>query len=729
MSLSTDELYKLLPAIHRIRDEERGRPLWELIQVIAAQATVLQDDIRRLYENLFIETCDEWVVPYIGDLLSVRGLYDLPEVEGFSRRALVANTLRYRRRKGTATVLEQLAFDTTGWRARAVEFFQLTEWTQNDDHVRLQSPRTPDFRDTDQLELIETAFDRGAHTVDVRHIDNGRGRHNVPSVGLYLWRLQAYPVTRGSARPVSGQPGAYAFSPLGIDTPLFNLPQAESEITHLAQEINVPGMLRRRPPYEELEARRSGGTGEWFKGDDPVLAVFLEGAEEPLELNKLQICHLGSWKRPPAGGNIAVAVDPVLGRLTIREDDSYDDVRVSYQYGFSGDLGGGPYNRRESVKESLPDKIDWQVGVRRSEPDLGNNIYSSIDEALTEWDAQTEAKVGVIAIMDSDSYGDGTAVSVTVPAGKKLFIVAADWPEKQVATGGNTREVGELSPTGLRPHLRGGFEVTAEPPTAASDAPGELAIDGLLIEGIIHVADGDLGRLRFAHSTQVPASGDLWVHGNNDDLTFEAVRSICGPVTCEAADATLTFLESIIDNGVAPTKASERLATPAIQAGTTGVELDSVTVFGHVSVETLNASNCLFVADKVEAVRRQEGCVRYSYLPPDSTVPRQYRCQPAMEEEAQIRAAEASLTAGEKTALRSQVRKWLVPAFTSQHYGDPAYAQLHGGSPGQIFEGADDGSEMGAFSILKQPQRITNLKESLDEYLRFGLEAGILFVT
>ena len=36
---------------------------------------------------------------------------------------------------------------------------------------------------------------------------------------------------------------------------------------------------------------------------------------------------------------------------------------------------------------------------------------------------------------------------------------------------------------------------------------------------------------------------------------------------------------------------------------------------------------------------------------------------------------------------------------------------------------------MGAFCMLQQPQRLANLQIALDEYLRFGLEAGIFFVT
>ena len=36
---------------------------------------------------------------------------------------------------------------------------------------------------------------------------------------------------------------------------------------------------------------------------------------------------------------------------------------------------------------------------------------------------------------------------------------------------------------------------------------------------------------------------------------------------------------------------------------------------------------------------------------------------------------------------------------------------------------------MGAYCQLKQPQRESNLRIRLDEYLPFGLEAGLIYVT
>jgi len=63
------------------------------------------------------------------------------------------------------------------------------------------------------------------------------------------------------------------------------------------------------------------------------------------------------------------------------------------------------------------------------------------------------------------------------------------------------------------------------------------------------------------------------------------------------------------------------------------------------------------------------------------------------------------------------------------HYGHPAYAQLGLTCAEEISTGAEDGSEMGVFSSLKQPQREANLRIRLEEYLPFGLEAGLIYVT
>lgn len=751
MSLNAETLYQLLPAIYRIRDAEQGESLKALISVIAEQAGVLEQDIVGLYENWFIETCDEWIVPYVGDLLGVRGLHPISAEAGVSLRAFVANTLRYRRRKGTATVLEQLAFDITGWRARAVEFFELLGTTQYYNHIRLHNTRTPDLRATDELELLDTAFDKAAHTLDVRHISNSRGRHNISNIGLFLWRLQSYPMSRTSARPAKGMPsGRYTFSPLGYETNLFNKPQTETMITHLAEEINVPGLLRRRPLYDELEARRQALVDskapeyEYFDDrpetqSDPVVEIFLDGSSSPVSPDEIIICSLEDWRTPPDKKvyerlkedgtyedvlrKITVAVDPVLGRLTFPSTVTVTEVQVNYAYGFSGDVGGGPYDRRLSVEKAIKRKVDWQVGVSKEVAAKPGEIFDSLTEAIQIWNAQPAETVGIIAILDNCTY-DETFPVIDIPVGSQLLIVAANWPEVDVPEGlpGEKHRIpGQRDPNNLRSHLVGNLKVRG---LAAEESltPGELVLDGLLVEGEISSPEGNLGSLRLAHCTLVPDKGGLRIDSGNSRLEIDLARSICGPIALDAEISKLSVEESILDNKGGPAKAIAALKTP--------LELYHSTVFGEVLALTMEASNCIFT-DTIEAVRRQEGCIRFCYVPEGSETPHCFHCQPELEISRQVSEAggQQHLSKVVRDAIRERVLGWLIPSFTSTQYGHHAYAQLSRTCPLAIRIGADDGSEMGVFYGLKQPQREANLRTALDEYLRFGLEAGIIYVT
>lgn len=758
-----DRLYDLLPAIHRIRDAKEGEPLRALLRVMERELAALEVDVETLYENWFIETCEEWVVPYVGDLLGVRNLEPVaPEV--FSQRAFVANTLRYRRRKGTAAVLEQLARDLTGWSARAVEMFERLVATQHVNHPRLRCRATTDLRRADELELLGGPFETAAHTVEVRRIASGRGRFNVPNVGLFLWRLQSYPVSGGEARVVdAADPWRYRFHPVGLDAPLFNPPRTEEEITHLAEEVDVPGRLRRRPLYAELEALRQpgeGGTGSGrgFFGDGSapfhVVTVSAGGVAREVPPEEVLICDLGdrsdgTWPRPPAlktytaldrtveppvevavGRPIAVAVDPVLGRLALPApgpgSELPERVEVSYTYAFSGDVGGGPYDRRRSVEDALPAAVDWQLAVSRREPPVPGERVATLTEAVTAWNALPAGTVGVIAVTDSASYEEDltAAATVEVPEGSTLLLVAAGWP----TAADGSRRPGRLSPELLRPHLVGDVSVRGTAPDD-SERPGTFVIDGLLVEGRLRVLSGRLGKLVVSHTTLVPGRGGLLAGAgaeSNDRLEIEVRRSLVGGIDLGETGIGLAVSDSLVD------PAGDAVA---IRAPESAVTVVSGTVVGGLAARRLAADDSLFTG-RADVLRRQEGCVRFSYVAEGSRTPRRYRCQPDLEIErrtgaAARRAAEAgeTLSEAETEAIRDRAVAEIVPAFTSLHYGDPGYGQLSRATPEAIRAGAEDGSEMGAFRHLQQPRREANLRRTLAEYLPFGLEAGIFFVT
>jgi hypothetical protein len=243
---SADRLYELLPAVYRLRDVQEGEPLRALLGAFAQELDAIVENIEQLYDDQFIETCALWVTPYIGDLVGYRPLHgNTPQVA--SPRAEVANTIAFRRRKGTALMLEELARDVTGWPAHAVEFFEQLVTTQYMKHLRPHALATANLRDEHAMLLGRgaAAFNRTAHTAELRRPETRAGRYNIPNIGIFLWRLEAQRLSRVPLTADAGDSSGRKFrvNPLGADLRLFRHEQVESDITHLAEPINVPEPL------------------------------------------------------------------------------------------------------------------------------------------------------------------------------------------------------------------------------------------------------------------------------------------------------------------------------------------------------------------------------------------------------------------------------------------------------------------------------------------------------
>jgi len=358
MNRFSERLYELLPAVYRINDakEKQGEEaLKALLDVIAEQIGLVEDDIGQLYDDWFIETCAEWLVPYIGDLLGVRGLHQLET--GFSQRARVANTLAYRRRKGTSTMLEQLAHDITQWHARAVEFFQLLETTQCINHLRLANLRTPDLRQANALELLDGPFDTIAHTADVRRIASRRGRHNIPNVGLYLWRLMSYTLSGVRPRPLLGVPdGRFTYSPLGNSAPLFNRPRTERTIIHLAEEPDVPTAIRPAAFHLDLQqyldhnlslAKAARASKSTYYGENASLAILHAGSVIPPA--DVVSMDLSDWARPPARVRGFLS-DPIPEPITLTTSAPAVEVSLGGNPNITLILSASPTNVYEAAR-------------------------------------------------------------------------------------------------------------------------------------------------------------------------------------------------------------------------------------------------------------------------------------------------------------------------------------------------------------------------------------------
>ena len=690
MSFDAKTLFELLPAIHRIRDAEIARaeslgrgPLEALIAVFAEQVGIAGESLEQLYDDLFIETCADWVVPYIGDLIGYEPVHQV--VPGLaSPRAEVAHTIALRRRKGTALVLEQLARDVTGRDTRAVEYFQRLGTTQYMNHVRLRNIQSPDLRRGEALEWIGTAFDAANRTVDVRRIESGRGRYNIPNVGLHLWRIRAYPHRESPAFRDGAR--RYRASPLNHDLPLYNRPVAEDDITHLAEPDNVPWPLSRRRLWTHLD-RHYGerpSSGAPIDNPDPSLILSVDGTV--VERDHMRVCNLsddaGTWAHTPPPDGV-YAIDPLLGRIALPTDAADPaDVRLTWQEGFSADIGGGEYERGDTLPV----------------PPAGTTLVRVPDDHHTLAAALTAvAGNGVIEITDSSRYSETLAVNIA--ADGAVEIRAANGRRPVLDLGGLTIAGADNSACTLN-----GLLITGSPlevPAAAGNALARLSlIHCTLVPGIALNPDGN------PTQPSVP-SLELGVAGL--DITID--RCMVGAVRSHER-AAVSAADSLID-----ATSRDGVAFAAADGTSPGaaLSLTACTIVGkvHTAEVGLISNSILFAAlaegdawaVPVRSMRKQVGCVRFSWLPFESIVPPRYRCQPAS-------------AAGARR---------IAPRFTSLDYGTPPYGQLSRSTPAEILRGADDESEMGVFHQLYGAQREINLRIRLAEYLRVGLCAGIVY--
>ena len=715
-----DRLYELLPGVYRMRDAELGQPLRALLRVIAEQVNVVEDDIAQLYENWFIETCEDWVVPYVADLVGYRPVHEGGEAgspatfEGLARNKIliprreVANTIRYRRRKGTLSVLELLANDVAGWPARAVEFYQLLSVAQHLNHLHLDRGRTVDLRAGDALDRLNGPFDELAHNVDVRRINSQRkqGRYNIPSVGLFVWRLKEYSITKAPAyylerRHRNRDRNRYTFSVLTNDTQLVTLPFREPEPSHIADEMNVSTPIRRRA----LDDRMAD-----YYGAGKSILIWVDNLDHPVEEKDIIAADLSDWAYSPQG--FQVAVDPRLGRIALANDRDATDVWVSYYYGFSADIGGGEYER--PLRPPLSRKLYRVSQQKASLP----NYFESINEALITWlNERADHPEAIVEIEDSGSYSE-TIKEVALKAGERLEIRARNGARPVV-------RLFDISAS------RGDALVVSGPRDEQGSKPApQLILDGLLVTGRgLQIRDG-LSRVTIRHCTLVPgwSLGHDCAPENEMDASLELIEttaqvniehSIVGSILVDqdavmSDPVRLNITDSILD--------ATRLKYEAL--GVSGpnqlvahvlLNIARTTVLGEVNTHAIElAENSIFMS-RVKVARSQLGCMRFCYVPAGSRTPRRYECQPD------------GVTAGLKDAAKKAREEMRVqPRFNSVRYGTPTYCQLAKTCADEVRRGADDESEMGVFHDLFQPQREANLRTRLDEFTPAGIDAGII---
>lgn len=746
---AADRLYALLPAAIRARDSEVGEPLRALLAIVGEQADALAADIADGYENLFVETADEWAVAYLADLVGTVPLYDAASSEddataleelsdlrgprllapsGAGARADVARSIANRRRKGTVFALDDVARYASGFPVQLVEGLARTAWTQHRRHERRDLATARPSTRLDSA-LTGRPFDRTTRFPDVRHPDGAVGWYHHEHVMLAVYRQRAHGYLRVAARP-AGAPWRFRLDPAGLDRPLFTRAVRAEGVPDDLRAATVPVPLHpalfewdlrahEAAPRDDAGARRPntvlyGRVGEDESVPAACLGIWLDdtfqspaldesAAPGPSYAPRIVSRRLDPWPAARPEGPV-VAVDVRVGRVAI--GDGIADpasLTASFFHGSSGFVGGGDYDRSAWLVATTPDAV-ITVGAAGAD-------HSTLTDAVTEW-VGNGARSCLIRVQDSRRY----ECPVTVQLGGRALVIEAsngEWPV--------------LAPAGAD----GQVTVTGR---------GSLTLSGLVVDGRIAVGD-DVDRLRCLHTTLVPggprtATGasvekaSIAVVGTAPRLRIIAAFSVLATVVVGKPIDELLVLDSVV------TMRGETGAVVMTDAALSGLRAERSTFLGSVTARTIDASECVFDG-QVLAARTQEGCVRYCFVPPDdaadpandSRTPRRFACQPDRAVDRILRGRPDVTDAADRAALAAREARRVRPLFVSRDFGDTGFAQLDPSCPDEIATGAEDGSEMGVYAHVKQAQRLDNLRRRVGEYLPAGITAGVTVIT
>jgi len=463
-----------------------------MIEIIGANAAIARRGVDRLSEDPFIEYCDDWAVPYIADLVGTRLVNPL-NVRG--RRVDVANTIFYRRRKGTPRVLSMFPRDIAAWDGVIVEAFRRLgraphrldpplAGTNAQPSGRLSLTPPGGFANLRSLrgaEAVGGPFEEYSRTADFRQLRGEKGRFNIPKFNVHLYRLGTSEIDIATAYVIG--PMLRTLDPSGRDVQLYARgPGDDSDVTaERLFEANADQAL--------AAAQLRTGLPDWTM---------------PLPITCRMLAEMRYRLAPESFDPIGWAQAAGLFGLQFVDRDRL--VRVLLP------LFGGDMTKVDAVIAKSVDPLSAKYNLLKNptRPDLQPSLELAIGPTLQALPLDPATVVAA----DLSNWGSGIAA----PAGSALMIDPTTGRVVMINAG---RLIDKMHITALFGPLGAGVydrsaTVNQNPTTiygqatpAVRNNPGPIGIPALPTSGICHWPDSRTYDLKHPPGGQITGVTDL----------------------------------------------------------------------------------------------------------------------------------------------------------------------------------------------------------------------------
>jgi hypothetical protein len=786
----TESLYALLPAHIRTSDAAKNYPLKALVAILASGVAEIEGEIDALFDSMFVDTAPEGALADFAALVAAEPLRPLPPGSGYNQRAYIANTLRYRRRKGTAGALEGLAADVGGSGIAVVEYFQRLSRTQHLIDVRPERPGTALLVPGETAARTATAFDRMPRLVDVRSIARAAGRHHVPHVGVHLLRplVPAFPAPPGEKLPAEDMNGVPLMRPWlnggsvvpgyfqlsahdGRRLALFNPDRRAESGTARMTEPDLRDRLRRLPLHLEtdelrrawIEARPARLAGTlWFDAEGQPFTIFTRalGATtfRRVPAAEIIIANLEAMPTPvgarpdsqkaysnidipnPVNGagkhDIACGFDPVTGRLIVATpavgEKDIEEVRIAYGTGIGREIGAGPQDRND-------DEVPFDI----TDTDDLTNLVLVVDPTRPS-NLPTGLPLRFMATLDAalqEWNNDGL--------GKRGLIVLARCD----------REGPVLPATNIPVAIHPGSELHIVSAQWRDKRVVAGVADNPDRRGYVVRKERRFtidGQLRVSAAAPPPVGGrpgalvldGLEVVGGVS-LAMEAVSALTvrhctlrapGGTALDTSaalnKADISILRSIVgrirlDFGAGVADGTLAIADSIVSAdGATGAAITAASVDARLDDVTIFGDSAFKSLEATNVIFAGTAIVTRKQA---GCVRYSWiEANSQMPRRYRCQPDLAIATAAERkggpltAAEQLNVRRGLTPLFLDRELDEPTVAMLHPLTGDAIATGGENDGEMGVFASAAERLRMLNIESLFEDYLPFGLEAGLI---